>query len=99
MTAGVSGKIFYVSYLCSCCESVSTLSRSWSGRKKRCNILLDLLKKFQSCRGHLSSTMQTAEQAVNEQASYMGKDYLQRSITKVLTRKAHMCARNTTLGP
>lgn len=57
------------------------------GRKKQCNLLLDLLKKFQSCRGHLSNIMQRAEQAVNEQASYMSKDYLQRSITKVIGRK------------
>lgn len=31
--------------------------------------------------------MQRAEQAVNEQASYKGKDYLQRSIAKVVTWK------------
>lgn len=43
--------------------------------------------------------MQTAEQAVNEQASYMGKDYLQRSISKVLTRNAQVRPINTTLGP
>lgn len=60
---------------------------SWPGRKKRCNLLLDLLKKFQSCRGHLSSSLQRAEQAVNEQASYMSKDYLQRTVTKVIGRK------------
>lgn len=43
--------------------------------------------------------MQTAEQAVNEQVSYMGKDYLQRSITKVLARKAHTPSPNATLAP
>ncbi|CAJ1074541.1 LOW QUALITY PROTEIN: nesprin-2 [Xyrichtys novacula] len=51
--------------------------------KKQCNVLLDNLKKFQSCRSRLSSTMQKAEQTMGEQASYMGKDNLQRSITKV----------------
>lgn len=43
---------------------------------------MELLKKFQSCRAQLSSTLQKAEQATSEQASYMGKDNLQRSITK-----------------
>lgn len=62
---------------------VSALLFSSSGRKKQCNILLELLKKFQSCRGHLSNTMQRAEQAIGDQASYMGKDNLQRSIAKV----------------
>lgn len=52
-------------------------------RKQQCNVLLELLKRFQSCRGHLSSTMQRAEQTISDQASYMGKDNLQRSITKV----------------
>lgn len=54
-------------------------------RKKQCDVLLELLKRFQSCRGHLSNTMQRAEQTISDQASYMGKDNLQRSITKVTT--------------
>lgn len=41
--------------------------------------------------------MQRAEQAVNEQASYMGKDNLQRSITKVIARTMHMHQCHTSL--
>lgn len=54
-----------------------------SDRKQQCGILIDLLKKFQRCRGHLSSAVLTAEQTISEQASYMGKDNLHRIITKV----------------
>lgn len=45
--------------------------------------MLELLKKFQSCRSHLSTTMQRAEQATGDQASYMGKENLQRTASKV----------------
>ncbi|MEQ2177733.1 hypothetical protein GOODEAATRI_006647 [Goodea atripinnis] len=51
-------------------------------RKKQCTVLLELLKKFQTCRNHLSTTIQKAEQTISDQASYMGKDNLQRSIAK-----------------
>ncbi|XP_028293927.1 nesprin-2 [Gouania willdenowi] len=51
-------------------------------RKKQFSTLLELLKKFQLCRSHLSNTIQNAEQTVSEQASYMGKDNLQRSMSK-----------------
>lgn len=34
--------------------------------------------------------MQRAEQAVNERASYLSKDYLQRSVTKVAGRKRRL---------
>lgn len=60
-----------------------------SDRKKQCSVMLDLLKKFQGCRSHLSNSMQRAEQTISEQASYMGKDYLQRTITKVGMPKCH----------
>eukprot|EP00064_Thunnus_orientalis_P017569 superscaffoldBa00003775_g17653 len=60
-------------------ETQSTLT----DRKQQCSVLVELLKKFQSCRSHLSNTMQRAEQTISDQASYMGKDNLQRSITKV----------------
>ncbi|XP_071368199.1 nesprin-2-like [Centroberyx affinis] len=52
-------------------------------RQEQCSVLMELLKKFQSCRSHLSNTMQRAEQTISEQASYMGKDNLQRLIAKV----------------
>ena len=53
------------------------------GRLEECNTLMELLKKFQGCRGYVSSTMQKAEQVMGEQASYMGKENLQRLIAKV----------------
>ncbi|XP_028420977.1 nesprin-2 [Perca flavescens] len=59
-------------------------------RKKQCSILLELLKKFQSCRSHLSNTMQKAEQSISDQASYLGKGNLQRSITTVCDIKAEL---------
>ncbi|KAK7884441.1 hypothetical protein WMY93_027564 [Mugilogobius chulae] len=57
--------------------------RALGSRKQQCNVLLDLLKTFQSCRGQLSSSLQRAEQTISEQASYMGKDNLHKAITKV----------------
>lgn len=48
-----------------------------------CNSLLELLKKFQMSRSQLSSTIQRAEQTISDQASYMGKDNLQRCMTRV----------------
>ncbi|KAJ0009234.1 hypothetical protein NQD34_016649 [Periophthalmus magnuspinnatus] len=57
--------------------------RALSSRRQQCSGLIDLLKKFQSCRGQLRSTLQKAEQTFSEQASYMGKDNLHKSITKV----------------
>ncbi|XP_061531422.1 uncharacterized protein syne2b isoform X2 [Phycodurus eques] len=56
---------------------------SLTDRKQQCSILIELLKKFQSCRSHLNSTVQRAEQTISEQASYMGKDNLHKIITKV----------------
>ncbi|XP_051942676.1 nesprin-2 [Hippocampus zosterae] len=56
---------------------------SLTDRKQQCNILIELLKTFQSRRCHLSGAVLTAEQTIGEQASYMGKDNLHRTITKV----------------
>lgn len=58
-------------------------------RQEQCNILLELLKMFQSCRSYLSTTMQKAEQTISEQASYMGKENLQRLIAKVTLLTVH----------
>ncbi|XP_031729025.1 nesprin-2-like, partial [Anarrhichthys ocellatus] len=57
--------------------------RAFFDRKKQCNVLLELLKKFQSCGSQLSNTMQKAEQTIEDQTSYLSKDKLQRSITRV----------------
>nr|XP_033499149.1 nesprin-2 [Epinephelus lanceolatus] len=59
------------------------IQRAFSDRNKQCSVLLELLKKFQSCRSQLSSTMQKAEQTISERASYLGKENLQRTITTV----------------
>ncbi len=52
-------------------------------RQEQCTALMELLKKFQNCRSYLGNTLQRAEQTINEQASYMGKDNLQRLLAKV----------------
>ncbi|KAJ8288955.1 hypothetical protein COCON_G00016140 [Conger conger] len=57
--------------------------RAVNERQEQTRVLMELLKKFQSCRSRLSNTLQRAEQTVSEQASYMGKDNLQRLIATV----------------
>ncbi|KAJ8356434.1 hypothetical protein SKAU_G00192280 [Synaphobranchus kaupii] len=57
--------------------------RTVTERREQYRALTELLKKFQSCRGNLRSTLQRAEQTIGVQASYMGKDNLQRLIAKV----------------
>ncbi|KAI3364132.1 hypothetical protein L3Q82_010949, partial [Scortum barcoo] len=59
-------------------------------RLKQCEVLTELLKRFQSIRGELSGTLQRAENTISEQASYMGKDNLQRLHTKVQETKAEL---------
>ncbi|MBN3317201.1 SYNE2 protein, partial [Atractosteus spatula] len=55
--------------------------------QEQCSVLMDLLKKFQGCRGDLCNVLQRAEQTILKQASYMGKDNLQGLLTKVSTIK------------
>lgn len=52
-------------------------------RLEQCSVLAELLKRFQSMHVELSGTLQRAESTISEQASYMGKDNLQRLHTKV----------------
>ncbi|XP_056219440.1 nesprin-2-like [Seriola aureovittata] len=59
-------------------------------RLEQCRVLTELLKRFQSVRGELTGTLQRAESTISEQASYMGKDNLQRFHTKVQERKAEL---------
>ncbi|XP_031717653.1 nesprin-2a isoform X2 [Anarrhichthys ocellatus] len=59
-------------------------------RLEQCYALTELLKRFQSIRGELSGTLQRAESTIREQASYMGKDNLQRLHTKVQETKAEL---------
>ncbi|KAM4723418.1 nesprin-2 [Anableps anableps] len=64
--------------------------RAFFDRKKQCNVLLELLKKFQTCRSYLSTTIQKAEQTISDQASYIGKDNLQRSMAMVCETKEEL---------
>ncbi|MCJ8731015.1 hypothetical protein PDJAM_G00191160 [Pangasius djambal] len=57
--------------------------RAVAERQEQCSTLMDLLKKFQSCRAFLGNILQRAEQTISEQASYMSKDNLQRLIARV----------------
>ncbi|KAM9786747.1 uncharacterized protein syne2b isoform 3-T3 [Syngnathus typhle] len=67
-------------------EYNSTLM-SLANSKHQCGVLTQLLKTFQSCRSHMSGIVLRAEQTVGEQASYMGKDNLRRTIAKVVDIK------------
>ncbi|XDV42021.1 hypothetical protein PO909_010774 [Leuciscus waleckii] len=57
---------------------------------EQCVSLTELLKKFQSCRNQLGSTLQRAEQTIGDQAYYMGKDNLQLLISKVTSIKSDL---------
>ncbi|XP_054871829.1 nesprin-2 isoform X5 [Amphiprion ocellaris] len=59
-------------------------------RLEQCCVLTELLKKFQSLHGELSGTLQKAENTISNQASYMGKDNLQRLHTKVQEIKVEL---------
>ncbi|XP_072538856.1 nesprin-2a isoform X2 [Salminus brasiliensis] len=60
--------------------------------REECLSLTELLKRFQNCRSHLGDTLQRAEQTISEQASYMGKDNLQRLLTRVNDIKLELSA-------
>ncbi|XP_074540850.1 nesprin-2a [Halichoeres trimaculatus] len=69
-------------------EVLKETMKAVNERLEECNVLTELLKRFQSLRGELSGTLQRAESTISEQASYMGKDKLQRFHTKVQESKA-----------
>ncbi|GAA6103692.1 nesprin-2 [Tachysurus ichikawai] len=69
-------------------EIHKTLSES----QEECLSLTELLKKFQSCHAHLNNTLRISEQTISEQASYMGRENLQRIITRVNTIKSDLSA-------
>ncbi|RXN16323.1 nesprin-2-like protein [Labeo rohita] len=76
---------------------ISELQMQWENAhgavaesREQCVSLSELLKKFQSCRNHLGSTLQKAEQTIGDQASYMGKDNLQLLISKVTSLKSDL---------
>ncbi|XP_062293145.1 nesprin-2 isoform X5 [Scomber scombrus] len=58
-------------------------TKAVTDRLDQCCNLTELLKRFQSIRGELRGTLQRAESTINEQASYMGRDNLQRLHTQV----------------
>ncbi|XP_051954461.1 nesprin-2-like [Xyrauchen texanus] len=58
--------------------------------REQCASLTELLKKFQSCRNRLGSTLHRAEQTTADQASYMGKDNLHLLISKVTSIKSEL---------
>ncbi|KAI4900991.1 hypothetical protein NFI96_032985 [Prochilodus magdalenae] len=66
--------------------------RTVTESREECLSLIELLKKFQSCRSHLGGTLQRAEQTITEQASYMGKDNLQRLFSRVSSVKSDLSA-------
>ncbi|XP_050993997.1 nesprin-2 isoform X3 [Labeo rohita] len=76
---------------------ISELQMQWENAhgavaesREQCVSLSELLKKFQSCRNRLGSTLQKAEQTIGDQASYMGKDNLQLLISKVTSLKSDL---------
>ncbi|KAG7260919.1 hypothetical protein CRUP_020509, partial [Coryphaenoides rupestris] len=76
-------------------EHLQPLKSQWektqasvNDRLEESRMLMELLKKFQGCRGYVSSTIQKAEQVIGQQASYLGKDNLHRLIAKVQDMKA-----------
>ncbi|XP_043093802.1 nesprin-2 isoform X3 [Puntigrus tetrazona] len=77
--------------------AISELQTQWENAhravtesREQCASLSELLKKFQSCRNRLGSTLQKAEQTIGDQASYMGKDNLQLLISKVTSIKSDL---------
>ncbi|CAJ1078355.1 LOW QUALITY PROTEIN: nesprin-2 [Xyrichtys novacula] len=71
-------------------EVMKETMKAANERLEQCNVSAELLKRFQIIRGELSGTLQRAEGTISEQASYMGKDNLQRLHTKVQDSKAEL---------
>ncbi|XP_063296179.1 nesprin-2 [Pelobates fuscus] len=66
------------------CETVwEDVWQSLIHSKEQCEKVLDLLRRFKSCRTILSSLIQKGESTLSQQSSYMGKENLQKMITKV----------------
>ncbi|XP_041832728.1 nesprin-2-like [Melanotaenia boesemani] len=65
-------------------------TRTVSERLEQSTVLTKLLKRFQSVHGELNGTLQRAESTISEQASYMGKDNLQKLHTKIRETKAEL---------
>lgn len=55
----------------------------WICSQEECLSMTELLKRFQNRRAHLNNILQISEQTISEQTSYVGKENLQRLITRV----------------
>ncbi|XP_021259547.1 nesprin-2 isoform X3 [Numida meleagris] len=71
-------------------EQCRVTERSWEDTKlllaecqEQCARALELLKQYQSCKSSLTSIIQKQETVLSQQNSYMGKDNLNRLITKI----------------
>ncbi|XP_051511030.1 LOW QUALITY PROTEIN: nesprin-2-like [Myxocyprinus asiaticus] len=64
--------------------------RAITESREQCASLTELLKKFQSCRNRLGSTLHRAEQTTTDQASYMSIDNLHLLINKVTSIKSEL---------
>ncbi|TRY94947.1 hypothetical protein DNTS_013096, partial [Danionella cerebrum] len=64
--------------------------RAVTESREHCVSLGELLKRFQSCRNALGTTLQRAEQTITDQASYMSKENLQILISKVSCIKSDL---------
>ncbi|XP_065605086.1 nesprin-2 isoform X2 [Cyrtonyx montezumae] len=71
-------------------EQCRVTERSWEDTKlllaecqEQCARALELLKQYQSCKSSLTSIIQKQEIVLSQQNSYMGKDNLNRLITKI----------------
>ncbi|OXB54356.1 hypothetical protein ASZ78_006237 [Callipepla squamata] len=71
-------------------EQCRITERSWEDTKlllaecqEQCARALELLKQYQSCKSSLTSIIQKQEIVLSQQNSYMGKDNLNRLITKI----------------
>ncbi|XP_015245715.1 PREDICTED: LOW QUALITY PROTEIN: nesprin-2-like [Cyprinodon variegatus] len=64
--------------------------KATSERLEQTVFLTELLRKFQSMHSELSGTLQRAETTIGEQASYIGRDYLQRLNSKVKETKEEL---------
>uniref|UniRef100_A0A8C2T0X3 Spectrin repeat containing nuclear envelope protein 2 n=1 Tax=Coturnix japonica TaxID=93934 RepID=A0A8C2T0X3_COTJA len=71
-------------------EQCRVTERSWEDTKlllaecqEQCVRALELLKQYHSCKSSLTSIIQKQETVLSQQNSYMGKDNLNRLITKI----------------
>ncbi|XP_043963368.1 nesprin-2a [Gambusia affinis] len=64
--------------------------KATSERLEQAQALTELLRRFQIMRAELDGTLQKAEATIAQQASYIGKDFLQRLYAKVGETKAEL---------